>query len=305
MYSIDGYGEMIADDARTAAYVRALRDAVKPGCVVLDIGTGTGFFAILACKLGARRVYAIESSDVIDVAKQIAADNRCAGAIEFIHRMSTGVSLPEPVDVIVSDLHGILPLFQGHLPSIIDARERFLKPGGTMIPARETLWVACVAAPDLHRYVTKPWTENDYGLDMRAARELQANQWRRARVEAGQMLTAPLCWAAIDYATVDSANFSARVALSATRAGTAHGFCLWFDAELGPGVQLSNSPAMPELLYASAFFPWPEAVALEPGATVTLDLNAQLISGEYLWTWETQVAHADAGHAPARFRQSD
>ena len=48
MYSIMGYGEMIADSVRMDAYVRALRRAVKPGSVVLDIGTGTGIFAVVA-----------------------------------------------------------------------------------------------------------------------------------------------------------------------------------------------------------------------------------------------------------------
>ena len=60
MYSIADYGAMIADDVRMGAFVRALRQAIKPGAVVIDIGTGTGIFALLACRFGARRVYAIE-----------------------------------------------------------------------------------------------------------------------------------------------------------------------------------------------------------------------------------------------------
>ena len=40
MYSIEGYGEMLADAGRMEAYDRALRNAIRPGSVVADIGTG-------------------------------------------------------------------------------------------------------------------------------------------------------------------------------------------------------------------------------------------------------------------------
>ena len=60
MYTIADYGAMIADAARMGAFARALGQAIKPGAVVIDIGTGTGICALLACRHGARRVYAIE-----------------------------------------------------------------------------------------------------------------------------------------------------------------------------------------------------------------------------------------------------
>mgnify|MGYP001184895145 CR=1 FL=1 len=73
---------MIADRVRMDAYVRALRQAVVPGSVVIDIGTGTGIFAMLACQFGARRVYAIEPDDAIQVAREIAAANGFADRID-------------------------------------------------------------------------------------------------------------------------------------------------------------------------------------------------------------------------------
>src|ERR1700722_2202928 len=133
MYSLRGYGEMIADQVRVEAYAQALRKTVKPGNVVLDIGTGPGIFAVLACKLGARRVYAVEPDEIIQVGREVAAANGCADRIVFIEEMSTAINLPEKADVIVSDLRGVLPLFQVHIPSIIDARARFLAPAGKMI----------------------------------------------------------------------------------------------------------------------------------------------------------------------------
>src|SRR5881397_1050838 len=99
MYSIIGYGAMVADRVRTDAYCEALRQAVKPGAVVLDIGTGTGIFAFLASYFGARKVYAIEPSDAIQLAREIAAANCCQERIEFIQALSTKVDLPERADV--------------------------------------------------------------------------------------------------------------------------------------------------------------------------------------------------------------
>ena len=103
MYSLAGYGQMIEDRVRLDAYARALRKTVRPGSVVLEIGTGPGIFAVLACQLGARRVYAIEPTPIIQVAREIAAANGCADRIEFIEDLSTRVTLPIQADVIVSD----------------------------------------------------------------------------------------------------------------------------------------------------------------------------------------------------------
>ena len=75
VYSLTGYGEMIADAVRMQSYVEALRKAVTPGCTVLDIGTGTGIFALLACRFGAERVFALEPSAAIQVAIEIARSN--------------------------------------------------------------------------------------------------------------------------------------------------------------------------------------------------------------------------------------
>ena len=160
MYSLQGYGNMIADSVRTDAYAAALRAAVRPGCVVVDIGTGPGFFAILACRFGARRVVAIESGDIIEVARHVAAANGCSDRIEFLHADSRTVEIGERADVVVADLRGVLPYFGRHLETMKDARTRLLAPGGSMIPAQDTIFAACVEAPELHRPVTSPWSDN-------------------------------------------------------------------------------------------------------------------------------------------------
>ena len=297
---------MITDGVRTHAYVRALRKAIKPGSVVLDIGTGTGIFALLACKFGARRVYAIDPSNAIHTAREIAAANGCAALIEFHQAISTEVTLPELADVIVSDLRGILPLYQHHLPAIADARRRMLAPGGVLIPLRDTLWLACVEAEDLYRDVTTPWCENKYGLDMQAARRLVANQWRRCSLKSEQVLTEPQCCGTIDYAARDNPDFNSEVMSVAKRAGTAHGLCVWFDATLAEGIHFSNAPNSPELIYGKAFFPWPKPVTLDVGDAVKVILRANLIGEDYLWRWETRIlGRGDSSQVKGHFKQSD
>src|SRR5947207_10084620 len=126
MYSVSDYGAMISDHTRMAPYVEALRRYVRPDSVVVDIGTGTGIFALLACKFGARKVYAIEPNEAIQIARELAAANGYTETVEFIEDYSTRVNLPERADVVISDLRGVLPLSGRHLLDIIDARKRFL-----------------------------------------------------------------------------------------------------------------------------------------------------------------------------------
>src|SRR5215475_13893200 len=111
MYSLDEFGEMVGDVLRFSAYSDAIASAVRLGDSVADIGTGPGAFALLACKAGARKVYAIDTESVVEFGRQFAAANGFSGRIEFLRGDSRQILLPERADVIVSDIRGALPLF--------------------------------------------------------------------------------------------------------------------------------------------------------------------------------------------------
>src|SRR5215218_96635 len=211
MYSLHFYGQMLADAPRMDAYAAALRDTVKPDSVVMDLGSGPGVFALLACKLGARRVYAVEPENAIGLAREAAAANGCADRIEFFENLSTEITLPEPATIIVSDLRGVLPWFQQHLPSIIDARRRLLACGGVLIPRRDILWAAVVEAPDRYEEITGPWQHNPFELDLSAGTRLVTNTWRKTLLKPEQLLTEPMCWTTIDYYEVDSPDIRAEI----------------------------------------------------------------------------------------------
>jgi len=305
VYSIAGYGSMIADQIRTEAYARALQSVIRPDSVVADIGSGTGILSFLACQFGARRVFALEPDDSIQVAREIARANGFDDRIEFIQELSTNVTLPERADVIVSDLRGILPPFQRHLPSIMDARARHLKHDGKLIPQRDTMWAAVVEAPEAYGKLVDPWSGNDFKLDMSAAQRRVLNTFTKVRLKPEALLTEPHCWASLDYTRVESPNIVGSFSASLRRVGTAHGILVWFDSVLLQGIGFSNSPHAPELIYGSTFFPWLEPVVAEAGDHVTLELQANLVGEDYVWCWRSRVlAGGNSSTVRADFDQS-
>ncbi|HTR63156.1 MAG TPA: 50S ribosomal protein L11 methyltransferase [Candidatus Binataceae bacterium] len=289
MYDIPDYGRMIAFKERTAAYARALETRVVPDSAVLDIGTGSGILALLACRAGARKVYAVESEDIIELARETARDNGFSDRIEFIHGLSTQVSLPERIDGIVAEIHGLLPLYGISLASLIDARERLLKPGGWIIPERETVRASLVSCPQIHRELTAMWN-TEYGFEFAGARERVCNSLLRVRIDEVNLATEHKEWVRLDYRKIASPNIDGALSWSIDRATTIHGLCLWYDCETAAGLGFSNAPGLANA-YASkhAFFPLPEAAALSPGDTVGVALRADLVGSDYVWSWNTRV----------------
>src|SRR6266481_10213733 len=256
MYNLGGYGSMIADRVRVEAYAAARRKSVREGSVVVEIGTGPGIFAVLACQFGAGRVYAIEPGEIIQVAREVAAANGCADKIEFLEELSNRVILPVRADVILSDLRGVLPLFERHIPAIVDARRRFLSPGGVLIPRKDTLWAAIVEAPKAFSELVDPWDCNLLGQDLSPARRLIVNDAQKIRVNPDQLLTAHQLWATLEYGSVENGDVRGNLSWRVKRAGAGHGILVWFDAELADGIGFSNAPSAPEAIYGSLFFPW-------------------------------------------------
>ena len=113
-YTLRHYGQMINDTARTEPFIEALRQAIVPGkSDVLDIGTSFGFFAFMACKLGAAKVFAVEPDNAIEAAKLCAKNSPYSDRITWIQGLSTKIDLPEKVDIVIADLHGPRLLFEG------------------------------------------------------------------------------------------------------------------------------------------------------------------------------------------------
>jgi len=146
---------MLADAARNDAYATAIAKAVRPGMQVLDIGTGSGLLALLAARAGASHVTAVEAHPVIAAtARQIVAKNGYEATITVIAKRSTELDasmLPEPADLIVSEILDAGLIGEGMLPTSRDALKRLARPGAATIPARARVMAQLMALPVLRQ----------------------------------------------------------------------------------------------------------------------------------------------------------
>jgi protein arginine N-methyltransferase 1 len=254
---------LIADTRRTGTYQKAISQVVHKNDVVLDIGAGSGILSFLACLAGARKVYAVEMSGALPLARELCAGNSFNDIVEFRQGRSQEIQLPEPVDVIISDTGCSFGLQGGLLGILLDARKRFLRLGGRIIPHSLQLLVAPVEINDGRNLDI--WEKGRYNLDL-----------SNPAVCGGPITTSKsnlkTCWrlplATIHFEEVSSPYVAGETLSVAAREGVMHGLAAWIVLELAPGISFTNSPLAPTVDWLHSFFPVETPVALRTGDRV-------------------------------------
>lgn len=296
----DEHRQYLADTSRLDAFARALTSVVRTGDVVVDIGCGTGILGLLALRAGAARVYAIESGGMIDVARRIAIDNGVADRMHFIAGLSARVDLPEPVDVVVSDLMGRLGFEAGVMSVSADAVRRWLKPGGRVIPDRVETWVAPLDAPELTSAVDF-WRTRPAGVDVSSAWIGAVNTGYPAELSTRMCLAPPQPVVSFHPAASRTQAASGSVMCSITRPGIVSGVGGWFRATLAHGVEMTNAPGDQHRIgRRQAFLPIDAPVPVIEGDVVEVHVRAR--PDEVVLAWDVCVRRS--GREIARARQS-
>jgi protein arginine N-methyltransferase 1 len=288
---LDEHRQMLADSRRLDALDRAVRASVRDGDVVVDIGSGTGILGLMACRAGAARVYAIDDGGVIAIARAIARANGFADRITFIMEHSLSVALPEQADLVVADQIGHFGFEAGLLEAFSDARARFLKPGGRVMPRRVRLLVAPMESVDIRRRLAF-WSKRPGGFDMSAAGDIARNTGYPLTFSAAEMLGPSACAGEIDVATPGTGVFGLSATLTASRDGTLDAIGGWFAAELAPGVMMTNAPdAADRINRQHVALPLGEEIPVREGDT--LDVSMRVRPEDHLIRWSVDVRNGE------------
>jgi precorrin-6B methylase 2 len=247
------HARMLHDDRRTVDYLTAVARAVRPGDVVLDIGTGSGVLAMAAARAGARRVYAVEASDIAEVAERVFAVNGLDDRITLVAGWSRQIDLPEPADLLVSEIIGNEPFEEEILETTLDARRRLLTPGARLIPKALTLFARPLLLPEtearqraLGPAAAERW-RGLYGMDfvplVEAAAPRPVNSPTEAEVAATwPPVGPPVVLAVIDLTAFDTAKVHAAADLALESPGAVNAVAVTFRAELHGEIEHTLDP---------------------------------------------------------------
>jgi protein arginine N-methyltransferase 1 len=277
---LDVHRTMLADEVRVNAFRRAISDVVKEGDAVLDLGTGTGVLAFFAAQAGARKVYAVDSASVIELAKKVAAKNRFEN-IEFIRGDIRDLSVPK-VDCVIAELIGPYVIEEGFTEKIAKAKG-FLKPGGKIIPSRIDVYVAPVESRD----TGVGFWDRLYGVDYTPI-ESDARELRQFTATDKTRRLAPDALAF----SIDSYNPPLKKMVFARdftveSDGVFHGLLMHFVARLSEKISLSTSPESPRTHWQQAFLPDGGRLKVKKGDKISVKLSTK--DGNKGWDWKYNV----------------
>ncbi|GAA2281756.1 hypothetical protein GCM10010415_58380 [Streptomyces atrovirens] len=273
---------MLDDPVRKAAFQQAVRETVREGDVVLDLGTGSGILAITAAQAGARKVYAVEPAGMVHLARRIAERNGVADRIEFIPGWSPQLGLPEQADVLLTDIVGNEALDMQIWETVQDARRRLMTDAPRLVPGRLTSFATLARIPDgildKHR-VTQAhlarWKEM-FGIDFGPMAESDSRRSigfyeRPETVQTWEFLSKPTELYQVDLYKDMASPLETRCTLTADRAGEANAVVIHFEARLGPNTTLSTAPWLgcARSHWYTAVWALPEPVEITAGQELT------------------------------------
>jgi predicted RNA methylase len=173
-YYFDSYAhhaiheEMLKDEVRTLTYQMAImhNKHLFQDKIVLDVGCGTGILSMFACKAGAKHVFAVDSSSIIEKAREIIRINGYEDRITAIKGKVEEVELPVGhVDIIISEWMGYFLLYESMLDTVIFARDKWLVNDGLIFPDKAIMYLCGVEEGQTKHERIDFW-ENVYGFDM-------------------------------------------------------------------------------------------------------------------------------------------
>ncbi len=285
--------EMLSDRVRVDAYHRAIHRNVRPGDVVVDLGAGTGLLSFMASRAGAAKVYAIEHSDLIEVAREIGRLNGFTN-VEFVRANSREFVAREPIDVILHEQMGDELFNENLLDNVIDARNRLLAPHGRILPSRFRLFVEPLSLRSDMRVRRLHNIDLPDGIDLRPMEHaaitaaFSADRFEQFWARPGSVAATigrPEPLVEFDLATLDAADSLPRrhlIERTATEDAVVDGVGVWFEAVFDDETTLTTSPLAPITSWGNRVFRLDREI--ERGETLRLSVDLGVLVDPDSWS---------------------
>ncbi|EAZ63579.1 hypothetical protein PICST_51802 [Scheffersomyces stipitis CBS 6054] len=253
--SYDHFGiheEMLKDTTRTLSYRSAMfknKDLFK-GKIVLDVGCGTGILSMFAAKAGAKHVYSVDMSNIIEKAREIVALNGFEDKITLIQGKLEDIDLPvDKVDIIVSEWMGYFLLYESMLDTVLYARDKYLVEGGLILPDKCSMYIAGIEDGQYKAEKIAYW-EDVYGFDYSPFIKVAMVEPLVDTVDNQSLITTPHKFFEFDInkVTKEQLAFHRHFKLKAIDSDFCHAYIVWWDAEF-PGKEKVVLPTGPMTHY--------------------------------------------------------
>ena len=295
---LSSHERMLADSVRVDTYAEGIRRHIKPGDVVVDLGTGTGILAILAARQGAK-VYAIDHSNFISVAAQVAKDNG-VDTINFIHVHSKDFVCPEQVDILLHEQMADCLFDENMVENLIDFKQRCLKDTGKVLPGRFELFLEPIALKASARipFIWELCVQDINYEVMRNLPELEAYKKKTygfsyiERSSFDFFLSTPQPIIQIDLNRMTSAEeipTHFKVTRKVVRPGKMAGLCVFFRVLFDDETQFSTRPDQPRTHWGTRVF---RTLENEYAADDTVAYTLTMGSIKDPKTWSASVLEA-------------
>ena len=282
------HGRLLVDKVRTNRFREAIQRTVKTGDIVVDLGAGTGLLSFFAIQAGAKHVYAIERSLSSEMASALIAANGLQDRITLISRDSTETHLPELCDVLVSETMSSFCFdYEDAIEYMADARERFLKPGGRLIPeSAETFLLPFSSDAFGVGSIPQPF----HGLNYLPFRKklFEGTFLVPASREPFRELSTPSPCYTVDFRRDSHKPGRTFLPFRITSDGRLDGFLGWFTAQLCDGVSISNSPYLPMTSWGQLCFSTLEQPLVHAGQSIVLELGLSPVGDDLQWSYSVK-----------------
>eukprot|EP01132_Coremiostelium_polycephalum_P005863 gene5863-7292_t len=289
-FDLNVHEVMLKDQPRTLSYKNAieLNSIDFKDKIVLDVGAGTGILSMFAAKAGAKKVYAVEGSFMATYCQKLVESNGFGSVIKVVDKIMENVTIKDieegQVDIIISEWMGFYLFHESMLESVLDARDRWLRPGGIIFPSRADLLMSPI---NLDRFMQKRlgFWKDVYGFNftdlIEPALESLSEKPLTEYFDKDQLVSTPKILKSMDFNIIKKEELRELIfkdlefKIPENSPVNVHGFCIWFICYFDgtkTTVSLSTAPGDPKTHWKQTTILLPQTIPLNGGETIPLKL---------------------------------